>query len=137
MPGRSVSPRRSTIHLELFVTPRSRRPEVRRRLGAVYRLARPTTEKFGGDGPWVFRINSKMNSKSIPVDARLKRILGVKPSEDLWVEVAFYVGPREMRETIHKIWTTRGFKQVADSSEKLNVRRVGLWSADVGQLLAA
>lgn len=121
----------------MFVTPRSRRSEVRRRLRTVYRLARPTTGKHGGEGPWVYRINSKESSAGVPADARLRRILGVKPSEDLWVEVAFYIGPREMKETLHRIWTTEGFKRAVDRSEKLNIRRAGLWTVDVGQLLAA
>ena len=103
----------------------------------MYRLARAPTQKFGGDGPWVYRITSKAKSASIPEDARLRRVLGVKPSEDLWIEVAFYLGSRQMRGTLHTIWSRRGFAEVADHAEKLNVRRAGLWTVDVGQLLAA
>ena len=127
---------RPTIHLELFITPRKRRAVVGRRLRAVYRRVRPLTSELGGQGPWAFRINSNYRSAAIPAEARLRRVFRVRASEDLWVEVAFYAGAREMASTLRQIWATPGVKRIVEKAESLNVRRLGAWTVDVGQALS-
>ena len=134
--SRRGSPGRA-LHLEMFVTPRRRRNSVRKQLRSIYSLARPPTRALGGAGPWIFRVTSKLGSPSVPDDARLRQVLGVKASEDLWVELAFYAGPQRMRTTIRRIRTSSRFERVAMAAERLTSRRAGTWTVDTAELFTA
>ena len=83
----------------------------------------------------MFRITSPARSARIPAEARLRRALRVGAAEDLWVELAYYPGPRKMRSVLKGLWESPGFRRVAGQAEALNSRRLGSWTADVAQLL--
>ena len=74
---------------------------MRKLLRNVYRIARKITHGGGGFGPWVFLADPDPKKTST---VRLRRLLGLKPEEDLWVELAFYPDKTRMRSIIRQIW---------------------------------
>ena len=89
----------------------------------VYRIARRVTETEGGSGPRVFLVEQDPPSPKTP---RLRSILGLRPEEDLWVELTFYPNKVRMKKIIGKIWKQKQFTTHADELESLlSKRKVG------------
>ena len=82
---------------------------MRKLLGDVYRIARRITLDGGGFGPWVFLADlDPRKTRTV----RLRRLLGLKPEEDLWVELTFYPNKTRMRSIIRQIWKHPQIKKV-------------------------
>lgn len=64
----------------------------------------------GGSGPWVFLVDPDPPNRRTQ---RLRGILGLRPNEDLWVELAFYPNKGRMKNTIRRIWKQPGFIEAA------------------------
>lgn len=74
---------------------------MRKLLRNTYRIARKITQDRGGFGPWVYLTDpDQRNTRTV----RLRRLLGLKPEEDLWVELTFYPNKTRMRSIIREIW---------------------------------
>lgn len=113
------------IHLELYVVPKSRRGEFRRRAREPIAYARGVTRAGGGSGPHFYRVDER---RAVGGVERLARLFKVKPTEDLWVEVTFYANSRERRATVKKIRTTDGIAASIEALERLNSKRRGAWA---------
>lgn len=99
--NRWQSPPPSALHFELWVAKRKDRAMMRKSLRNVYRIARKITHDGGGFGPWVFLADPDTKKTGT---VRLRRLLGLKSEEDLWVELAFYPNKTSMRRIIQEIW---------------------------------
>ena len=108
------------LHLEIWVSPSKNRAQMKRALRTVYALARPLTRKGGGNGPWVYLVNSDQVKSRTP---RLGKILGVRADEDLWIELAFYADKLGMRRIIQQIWKQPKFIKIAGGLDGLYSRR--------------
>lgn len=104
---RSQSPNRRRVqplpklHLDVWVALRRDRARVSRILRKIYAVARRITHDGEGSGPWVNLVEpDPANVRT----ARLRTILGLRPDEDLWVELAFYPSTVRMRRIIKRIW---------------------------------
>ena len=109
-----------TLHLEMWVSPRKNRAQMKRTLRRVYALARPLTKKGGGNGPWVYLVNPDQVKSRTP---RLRTILGVESQEDLWIELAFYSDKVGMRMIIQHVWKQPKFIKIAGELDGLYSRR--------------
>ena len=89
----------------------------------IYRIARQVTEDEGGSGPRVFLVEHDPPNPKTP---RLRTILGLRPQEDLWVELTSYPNKVSMKRIIRKIWKQQQFITHANKLESL------LWTRKVG-----
>jgi hypothetical protein len=110
-------------HLELFVSLRKDRARVQRVVKKLYTVARPLTEEGGGAGPWTYLVDPD------PPDAptrRLRETLGLRPDEDLWIELVFYPDRAAMRGIIRRIWRSPDFaSQATELNGLLSARQAG------------
>ena len=113
------------VHLELYVVPKSRRAEFRRRARKPIAYAREITRARGGSGPHFYRVDEQRAVGSVE---RLAKLFNIKQTEDLWVEVTFYANRRERRATVRKIWNTEGIAASIKALESLNSKRRGAWA---------
>lgn len=61
-----------------------------------------------------------------PKTPRLRSSLGLKPQEDLWIELAFYPNKIRMKKIIRRIWKQPQFiKHASKIDNLLSKRRVG------------
>jgi len=112
-----------TLHYETWVALRKNRDQIRKGLRKTYRIARRITKANGGYGPWTFLVDA---DPAHPKTARLRKILGLKPEEDLWMELVFYPNKERMKSIIKQIWNEPEFTKVAGSTDKLlSKRKVG------------
>jgi hypothetical protein len=110
-------------HLELFVSLRKDRARVRRVVRKLYAVARPVTEEGGGAGPWTYLVDPDPPD---PPTRRLRATLGLRPDEDLWIELAFYPNRLAMRRIIRRIWRSPDFAtQATELNDLLSVREIG------------
>lgn len=117
------APSLPTLHLELWVSLRKDRARTRQIIRRVYRIARQVTEDEGGNGPRVFLVEQDPPSPKTP---RLRSLLGLRPQEDLWVEMAFYPNQVRMKKIIRKIWKQQQFIVHANKLEGLlSKRKIG------------
>jgi hypothetical protein len=117
-----------TLHLELWVALRKDRTQLSRILRRLYKVARRITQAGGGNGPWVFLVDQDpMNTKT----ARLRTIMGLRPEEDLWLELVFYPNRGSMRNIIRRIWNDPQFGGHAATLEGLISRRKAGYEATV------
>lgn len=93
---------------------------MRRITRKVYRIARQVTEDEGGIGPRVFLVEQDPPSPKTP---RLRSIFGLRPQEDLWVELAFYPNKVRMKRIIRKIWKLPQFNALAGTLDSLVSKR--------------
>jgi hypothetical protein len=126
---RSITSRRlrvqplPTLHLELWVALRKDRARLGRTLRKLYGIAGRITEDGGGSGPWLFLVDP---DSSNPKTARLRTILGLRPKEDLWVELAFYPNRVRMRSIIRRVWKQPGVLVNAGAlDDLLSTRKAG------------
>lgn len=120
--GQRVS-RLPTLHLELWVALRKDRTRINRILRKTYRIARRITLDGGGSGPWAFLIDQDPPHPKTP---RLRTVLGLKPEEDLWVELAYYPNKVRMRNIIRQIWKHPQFNTYAPALDSLlSKRKIG------------
>lgn len=119
-----------SIHAELFVTPRSKRAQVRRGTRDLYSVVRPWTEGKGGAGPLLFLLEARPRSRDWPEN--LRDSLGVRPDEDIWLELAFYPSDSARRRLIRTLWGTARVPQLARRVERLTRRRKGCWTLALG-----
>ena len=102
---------------------RKDRARMRQITRKIYRIARQFTEDEGGSGPRVFLVEQDPPS---PKTARLRSILGLRPQEDLWVELAFYPNKVRMKKIIRKIWKLPQFDALAGTLDSIvSKRKVG------------
>lgn len=113
------------VHLELYVVPKSRRAEFRRRARKPIAYAREITRAGGGSGPHFYRVDEQRAVRGVE---RLAKLFRVKPTEDLWVEVTFYANRSERRATMEKIWKAEGIAASIEALESLNSKRRGSWA---------
>jgi hypothetical protein len=112
-----------TVHFETWVALRKNRDHIRRGLRKTYRIARRITQANGGYGPWTFIVNADPVHPKTP---RLRKILGLKLEEDLWMELVFYPNKARMKRIIRQIWNDPEFAKVAGSTDKLlSKRKIG------------
>ena len=109
-----------TLHLELWVALRKDRTQVSRILRKLYGVARRLTQDGGGSGPWVFLVDPDPTN---PKTARLRTILGLRPEEDLWLELVFYPNRVRMRNIIQRISKDPQFMASAGALDGLTSRR--------------
>jgi hypothetical protein len=89
------------LHLELWVARRRNQARLSRLLRRIYRVARRITEEGGGSGPWVYLVDpDPANART----TRLRILLGLRPDEDLWIELVYYPSRVRMRKIIAQIW---------------------------------
>jgi len=89
------------LHFELWVARRRNRARLSRLLQRIYRVARRITEEGGGSGPWVYLVDpDPANART----TRLRILLGLRPDEDLWIELVYYPSRVRMRQIIAQIW---------------------------------
>jgi hypothetical protein len=86
----------------------------------MYAVARRITLEGGGSGPWVFLVDP--DPKNVKT-ARLRTIMGLRPEEDLWLELVFYPNRARMRAIIRRIWKVPGFGPHAIALEALISKR--------------
>lgn len=91
-----------SVHIELFVIPRSQRPQLRRGSRRLYRAVRAPTRQSGGAGPYLYLVESRRRAGDRPQD--LAKALGVRAHEDLWLELAFYPSPSARRRLLTNLW---------------------------------
>lgn len=120
----------STVHVELFVVPRSKRSELLHRSRDLYRVVRPPTRRRNGVGPWLFLLEGKPRRRTIPQN--LRSVVEVRPDEDLWLELAFYSGPSAMRETLRQLWKRPQVVRLAQEVERLSRKRSRSWTIATG-----
>ena len=113
------------LHLELYVVPKRRRAEFRRRARIPIAYAREITRAGGGSGPHFYRVDEQ---RAIDGVERLANVFRVKPTEDLWVEVTFYPNRSGRRATVKKIRKTDGIAASLEALESLNSKRRGAWA---------
>lgn len=113
------------LHLELYVVPKRRRAEFRRRARNPIGYAREITRAGGGSGPYFYRVDVQ---RSVGGVERLAKLFKVKPTEDLWVEVTFYASKSRRRATVKKIRKTEGIAASLEALESLNSKRSGAWA---------
>lgn len=113
------------VHLELYVVPKSRRAEFRRRARKPIAYAREVTRAGGGSGPHFYRVDDQPAVDGVE---RLAKLFKVKPTEDLWVEVTFYGNMRKRLATVRKIRKTKGIAASLEALESLNSKRPGAWA---------
>lgn len=130
-PKTVLAPPPPTLHLELWVSKRKDRASLSKTLRRLYSIARRITQEEGGNGPWVYLANPDSHRTE---GVRLRRVLGLRRKEDLWVELAFYSNSREMRATIRKIWKYPQFQAMANSLSPLLSRRRAGYEATIALL---
>ena len=113
------------VHLELYVVPKTRRAEFRRRARKPIAYARRMTRAVGGSGPHFYRVDQQ---RAAPGVVRLGRLFNVKPTEDLWLELTFYRDRRGRRAIVRNIWRTEGVAASIEALEALNSKRPGAWA---------
>ena len=86
----------------------------------MYRIARPITLEGGGSGPWVFLVDP---DPPHPKTRRLRTTLGLRPDEDLWLELVFYPDKVQMLKIIRRIWTQPRFIKSSEAINRLISRR--------------
>ena len=86
----------------------------------IYRIARQFTEDEGGSGPRVFLVEQDSPN---PKTQRLRSILGLRPQEDLWVELTSYPNKVRMKGIVRKIWKQPQFIKHASKIESLLSKR--------------
>lgn len=124
--------RHAAVHVELFVTARPERGKVRRACRAVYARVRPATARGGGDGPWLYLLTRPTRRSFIP--EHLRRAMGVRTGEDLWLELAFYPSIPRGRATIRALWKDPDVREKLLRAEGFNLRRRGSWTIGNGEL---
>lgn len=122
----------STLHFELWVANRKDRAKMRRSLRNVYRIARKITHDGGGFGPWVFLADPDQKKTST---VRMRRLLGLKLEEDLWVELTFYPNKTRMRSIIHDIWKHPQIEKVMSPLGPLLSKRKPGYEATLAYLM--
>ena len=135
MPVRPRSRRHAAIHVELFVTARLDRGRVRRSCRDLYARVRPTTARAGGDGPWLYLLKTPTRRLTWP--EHLRRALGVRPDEDLWLELAFYPSIRRGRSIIRSLRKDPEVRATALTAEGYNIRRRRSWTISNGDAQSA
>ena len=108
------------LHIELWVALRRDRARMRQITRKIYRIARQFTEDEGGSGPRVFLVEQDPPNPKTP---RLRSILGLRPQEDLWVELTSYPNKVHMKRIIRKIWKQPQFIKHASKIESLLSKR--------------
>lgn len=108
------------LHIELWVALRRDRAQMRQITRKIYRIARQFTEDEGGSGPRVFLVEQDPPNPKTP---RLRSILGLRPQEDLWVELTSYPNKVRMKRIIRKIWKEPEFITHASKIESLLSKR--------------
>ena len=116
------------LHFELWVAPGKNRSEIRRLLGKSYRVARRITSEGGGVGPWVFLVSRDPRNPKTP---RLRKMLGLRPNEDLWIELVFYPNKSRMRGIIKRIWKDQEFNASAARIDQLLSNRKAGYHATI------
>ena len=120
---RTTAPSLPVLHLELWVALRKDRARMRVVTRKIYGVARRVTESEGGSGPRVFLVDQDPPKPKTP---RLRNLLGLRPQEDLWVEMAFYPNKIRMKKIIRKIWRNPGFNANASKLDSLvSKRKIG------------
>jgi len=130
MAARPGSRRHAAIHVELFVTARRNRGRLRRSCRDLYARVRPATARAGGDGPWLYLLSQPTRPLAWP--EHLRRALGVRPDEDLWLELAFYPSIRRGRTTIRTLRKDPEIGEKAAAAEGYNLRRRRSWTISNG-----
>lgn len=129
-----AAPPPPSVHIELFVTPRSQRAKVRRISRALYRAVRPRTRRRGGSGPHLFLLEPRPRKRDWP--ANLRAALGAKPDEDLWIELAFYSSAKNRRSTLRELWAIPDVARLAGGVESITRKRPRAWTLALGRLQA-
>lgn len=111
------------LHFELWVALRKDRARMSRITRSLYRVARRITQDGGASGPWLFLVDQDPPN---PKTRRLRKSLGLKPHEDLWMELVFYPNRVRMKTIIKQIWKQPQVNALADTLDSLlSKRRVG------------
>ena len=124
-----------TVHIELFVVPRTRRNSLRRRSRAVYRAVRGPTQARGGLGPLLFLLEAEPRHRRRPKS--LRRTLGVRTDEELWLELAFYASRSAMRTTLRELWDNPRVVKLVRQAEEPVRKGPQSWSIATGELTVA
>lgn len=121
-----------SVHVELFVTERSRRNRVRGGCIRLYSVVRPLTRSDGGFGPHLFLLEAKPRPRRRPEN--LREAIGARPNEDVWLELTFYPSPERGKQTLRKLRQLPRVAQLAEKVEGLNLRRKRMWTLAAGEL---
>ena len=116
----------------MWVAKRKDRAILRKKLRNVYHIARKITHHDGGFGPWVFLADpDTKQTKTV----RLRRLLGLKLGEDLWIELTFYPDKLRMRGIIRKIWEHPQIEEVMSPLAHLVSKRRPGYEATLAYLM--
>lgn len=113
------------IHLEVYAVPVRHRTEFRRRARKPIARAREITRAGGGNGPHFYRLEPRRVVGGVP---GLEKLLKVRPSEDLWVEITFYPNSRRRQAIIKSIRSDVELEASLESLESLVSKRSGAWA---------
>ena len=107
----------------MWVALRKDRARLGRTLRKIYGIAGRITDDGGGSGPWLYLVDP---DPSNPKTARLRAILGLRPNEDLWMELVFYPNRARMRSIIRRVWKQPGVRVNAGAlDDLLSTRKAG------------
>jgi hypothetical protein len=119
------------VHVELYVVPRKHRAAFRASLRSPIRFARSITRAGGGTGPDYYLLDPRRARRGTP---QLGAFLFVRPTEDLWVEIAFYPNWQKRRLILRRIWADPRFTVAAHDIERFVARRPRAWGVANGSL---
>jgi len=119
----------SALYFEAWVTAREDREKVRALARDLFQIAGPITSRAGGSGPWLFLTWVDAPSAK---SRRFRKTLGVKPGEDLWMELAFFPSRPSMLRTVREMRRRPEFKAIAKSLDALVSKRPARQSTGVG-----
>lgn len=125
--------KRSTdvIHVEVYVVPRRRRAEFRRKAREPIGHARALTRANGGSGPDFYLADP---GRPGPTYVPFGRLFKLRADEDLWVEITRYPSKQRRRAVMKALWRDEEFVQSIEKLEALNSTRVGAWAIANGVL---
>lgn len=119
----------AVIHFELYVIPKSRRAQFRRRARKPLGLARELTVAGGGSGPHLYRVDEQRATGRI---RSLVSLVNLQATEDLWIELTFYATRRGRRATMKRIWSNEQLASSLHGLESLNAERPRAWAVANG-----
>jgi hypothetical protein len=109
------------LTVKLLISPRKNREAFRKAADVVYHRGRRTTQDGGGRGPWIFlAYEDAPTVKSL----RMKRALGVRLDEDLWIELAFYPNRANMMKIVRQLRHDKEFKTTTRELARLAAPRI-------------
>lgn len=95
-------------------------------------MVRPLTRREGGSGPHLFLLEARPRARRWPEN--LRRSIGARSDEDVWLELTFYASAKRRKRTLAKAWAIPEVAALAKKVEGLTERRKRAWTLATGDL---